>query len=176
MRWIDKVIVPLTACFLMGATHIGPKYDTRPRYALDAFAKELARQYKLEFLNSGLGSLADAKQGIWGLSLVSRQQMTLEEGRAFANEIADKLIAQVFKDPLFAKYCQKSAPYHGPELKKEHVAFRLAFWDKNTDRPLFPYLAQIRLADGKLYYHYANPETQALQEAIEEDLISFVND
>jgi len=156
----------------MGATHYGPAYDTRPRYALDAFAKELAREYQLEFLNSGLGALADAEQGIWALSLVSRQEITLEQGRQLATAIAHKLLDKVFTDPLFAQYCQKRNRFHKDELKREYVAFRLAFWDKKTNRPHYPFLAQIRLADGNLYYHYADPETQALQAPIVEILDS----
>lgn len=169
MNWISRIAVLLTACFLMGATHIGPAYDTRPRYAVDIFGKALAKEYQLEFLNGGLGDLADSKQGIWALNLVSRQEMTIEQGRQLAISIACKFLDKVYKDPLFASSCQKK----GTSLKKEHVAFRLAFWDKNTDRPSYPFLAQIRLADGKLYYHYADPETLVLQEPIVEDFDKF---
>lgn len=169
MKLINAVILPCLACCLMGATHIGPKYDTRPRYALDAFGERLAKAYQLEFLNSGLGLLADAKEGIWALNLVSREQMTIEEGRQLAKAISQKLLCKVFQDPLFAQYCLKSDG-KDTTLRKEHVAFRLAFWDKDTNRPLYPYLAQIRLADGNLYYHYADPETQALQEPLVEAL------
>lgn len=170
MRWMYRVVLLTVAGLLMGAKHIGPSYDTKPRYALDAFAKKLAKQHHLEFLNSGLGGLAGAKQGIWALSLVSREQMTLDEGRKLATAITRQLLHKVFTDPLFARYCQKSCRAGSEELKPEHVAFRLAFWDENTDRPLYPYLAQVRLAEGKLYFHYADPKTQALQEPIVEDV------
>jgi hypothetical protein len=31
------------------------------------------------------------------------------------------------------------------------------------DRPLFPSLAQFRYAEGRIYYYYADPQTQGLQ-------------
>jgi hypothetical protein len=168
-NWFRGLFVPLIACCLMGATHGGPKWDRRPRYALDAFAKVLAKEHQLEFLNSGVGLIADADRAIWAISLVSRRQMTLEQGRQFATAIAHKLYRKVLNDPLFGQYCQEmSSFYSSSEVKKEYVAFRLAFWDKNTNRPLYPFLAQIRLADGNLFYHYADPETQALQPPIVE--------
>lgn len=171
VNWIGKIFLPLTSFFLLGATHLGPTYSTRPLYALDAFGKGLAKEYRLQFLNSGTGRLADAEKGIWAISLVSRQQMTLEEGRQLATAIAHTLLDKVFKDPSFARYCQETSTRHrGPELKKEYIGFRLAFWDENTNRSSYPFLAQIRLADGKLYFHYADPETQALQDPIVEAL------
>jgi hypothetical protein len=166
MNWITSIAATLIPFCLLGATHIGPSYDTKPRYAIDAFAKKLAKEYQLEFLNSGTGHMVDAKQGIWALSLVCRQPMTLDEGRQLATAIAQKLLNKVFTDPLFTQYCQKERC----PLKSEYVAFRLAFWDKNTDRPQHPYLAQIRLADGNFFYHYADPITQALQPPIAEPL------
>jgi hypothetical protein len=172
MNWMKRLIVPLIAYCLMGVTHVGPKWDRRPRYALDAFAKVLAKEHQLEFLNSGVGIIANADQAIWAISLVSRQQMTLEQGRQFATTIAHKLYKKVLDDPLFAQYCQEMSFIHkSSEVKKEYVAFRLAFWDKNTNRPLYPYLAQIRLADGNFFYHYADHETQALQTPIIETWI-----
>jgi len=171
MHLIAYIALTLMPLSLIGATHIGPSYDTKPRYAIDAFAKKLAKEYQLEFLNSGTGHMADAKQGIWALSLVCRQPMTLDEGRQLATAIAQKLLNKVFTDPLFSIYCQKENSFRKDTiLRKEYVAFRLAFWDKNTDRPQHPYLAQIRLADGNLFYHYADPTTQALQPPITEPL------
>lgn len=171
MNWIVRIILPVIGLCLMGATHIGPAFDTKPRNALDTFATKLAKEYQLEFLNSGSGPLADSKQGIWALNLVSRQPVTLEQGRLLATAIAHKLLDKVFKDPLFAQYCQKvQTSFRGPELKKEYVAFRLAFWDENTNRPQSPFLAQIRFADGNLYYYFADPVTQALNPPIIEVL------
>jgi hypothetical protein len=171
----ERIIIPilLVTPFLMGATHEGPAYDTRPRNALDAFAKDLAKKHRLEFLNSGLGSLADAREGIWAINLVSGQKLTLEQARKFAADLSYQLLYKIYQDPLFAQYCKKAAYMHkSAELKDEYVGFRLAFWDENTNRPLYPFIAQIRLADGNLYYHYADPKTQALQEPIVESLTS----
>jgi hypothetical protein len=168
---IKKVGMGVLLVVVMGFKHMGPAYDTRARNALDLFAKEFAKKHSLIFLNSGVCSLADAKEAIWVISLTSSQKVTLEEGRALAADLTYQLLYQVFHNPLYAHYCQKAAYLRrSADVKETFVGFRLAFWDQNTDRPLYPYLAQIRLADGNLYYHYADPETQALQEPLVESI------
>jgi hypothetical protein len=165
-KGIFWMLAPLLAWCLVGASHIGPKYSVQTYLALENFAEKLAKEDQLEFLNSGVGSLADAKQGIWAVHFVSRQQLTLDQGRELANRLAQQLLKKVFSDPLFTQYFLKQKK--DPTLKKEYVAFRLAFWTKEVNRPQYPFLAQIRLADGNLYYHYVDPLTQALQEPIVE--------
>jgi hypothetical protein len=159
--------------FLLGATHVGPAYDTRPRNHLDAFSKKLAKQLQLKLLYSGTRSLVDAEQAIWTLSLTSSQKFTLEQARKLAADLTYRLLCKIYEDPSFANYCKISATkWRSEELKEEYVGFRLAFWDENVDRPLYPYVAQVRLADGNLYFYYADPQTQALQEPIVESLKS----
>ena len=163
----------LVATFLISATHVGPKFDTRPRSHLDIFAKQYAREHSLTFINTGCGSLADAKEGVWIVNLTSNQKLTIEEARQAATDLAFQLLHMVHHDPSFANYCKVSAsPHSSTEIKDEYVGFQLTFWDQDTNRPLNPYIAQIRLADGNLYYHYADQYTQALQSPIVESLAS----
>ncbi len=163
--------VLLIAPLLLGSRHSGPAYDRHARESLDAFAQEFAKKHQLKFLNTGVGSLADAKEGIWIINFVSNQTLTIEEARLFAADLTYQLLYKVYHDRLFINYCKISAPFHkSADMREEYVGFRLAFWDQNTNRPLYPCVAQIRLADGNLYYHYANPNTQALQEPLVESL------
>ena len=42
----------------------------------------------------------------------------------------------------------------------EQLAYRISFWDENIDRPVAPYIAEIRLLDGKLSYFTADENQQ----------------
>lgn len=171
MKYFFLTVLALLTFGFFGAVQASPKHDVKARAAMDVFGKQIAKEYQLELLNTGLGSLADSSKGLWALNLVSHENQTLEQGRELATAIAKKLVQKVYTDPLFADYCRIEArPGGSSAVKQEYVAFRLAYWDKNVNRPLHPYLAQIRLVDGSLYFHYADPKTQALQEPIVEAL------
>lgn len=171
---ICRIVTFLLAINLLtSATHIGPKYDTRPRNHLDIFAKQYAVDHQLTFLNTGIGSLIDAKEGVWIINLISRQMLTIKEGRRLAADLTFQLLYKIYHDPSFANYCKVAADfYRSAELKDEYVGFSITFWDQDTNRPLDPYLAQIRLVDGNLYYYYADPKTQKLQKPVLEPLTS----
>lgn len=174
MKKILCLLIPFNWIFICSAAYYGPPYEIKARKSLDKFGVELAKQQQICFLNSGsVEQLIGSKNCKWGLSLMSRQKLTLEEARPLANSIANALLYQLHHNPVYATCLIKSAGDNqrkSTELKDEYMGYRLAFWDENMDRPLRPYIAQIRLADEKLYYHYADPETQALQEPIIEML------
>src|ERR1700722_2079319 len=162
----------ISAFFLCGMKHTGPRHEVNTRKALDKIGLELASKNNLNLLNTGLGSLADAKNGVWALNLTSNHSLTIEQARPLVTDITTKLLFMMYHNPKFAKYAKMTKS----ELTNEKMAFRLAFWDQNVNRPLYPYLAQIRLADGNIYYHYADPMTQALQEPIVQSIDSLVSD
>lgn len=179
-----SIFIFLLAPLLMSARYNGPAYCVNASKARDKFATQFAKKHDLEFLFGALGDMADADRANWGLSLVSRKLMTIEEARKLSTELSYQFLYLMYHDPVFVEYCKTvAAEYAGhpkwaghdntcPDLKNEYIAFRLAFWDKDNNRPLYPYVAQVRLADGKLYYHYADPVTQALQDPIVESLES----
>ena len=51
--------------------------------------------------------------------------------------------------------------YPSPTPVPEHIAFRISFWDENIDRPVQPYIAEIRYFDGVFKYYTAD-EVQKL--------------
>lgn len=137
--------------------------------SLDAFMKGFAKKHQLELINkTGCGA---GLHSIWGVSVASEQNMTLDEGRKLASELAYNLLYKMYHEPSFTKYCTE---WHKkcPNPINDNMTFRIAYWDKNVNRPLYPYLAQIRMEEGKLFFHYADPKTQALQEPIVETLES----
>lgn len=163
----------LSLC-LMGAGYPGPSYETKPLYALDKLGKDFAKKNNLKFLNSALGSyLTGSEVCVWSLNFISRNAMTIDEARPMVKSLTLKVLEKIKQDPLFAAYLEKGKGFITTALGPDAVGFRLAFWDSEVNRPLYPYLAQIRLAEGKIFYHYADPKTQALQDPIIESIDSF---
>lgn len=130
---------------------------------MDAYSKKFAAEHQLEIVSSGGCSMRDSCICKWWLNLISRQQLTLEEARSLAADLSSRLLYILHHYP---------SPPHWHQVRDEFVGFRLTFWDQNTDRPLYPCIAQVKLLEGKLYYYYADPVTQALQEPIIESLCS----
>lgn len=173
LKKIFKLIGTLSCIFFCSAAHYGPKYQVKTMETLDRFGINLAKKYDLTFLNSGSGILVGHEMGTWALNFTSCKNMKLEEARPLAVEMVQAVLSKMYSDPLFANYIaisSKGSKWLPKELDNTLIGFKISFWDKNVDRPLHPYLAQVRFAEGKVHYHYADPKTQALQEPIVETL------
>ncbi len=147
--------------------HMGPKYDVVTWEAMDSVGENYEKKYQLNFLNSGLGDLVDCKTTLWALSLTSLQKIELDEGKKLAKLMMIDLLKEYNENEVFKNYIKVFNG--GYRTQKElfdnrKIGFKLAFWDENVDRPSHPYLAQIRLADEKVYFYYADEKTQALKE------------
>lgn len=116
---------------------------------VDLFAYQIGRKHNLTFLNSCLHSVIGGKdcENCFGLLFTSQKSLTLDEGRVLANKLLESLLTNTL-------------------LNKDNLAFKIAFWDKEVNRPLFPYLADIRFFNSKFHYYYANPKNQALETPI----------
>lgn len=167
----------LLCCALLscGFLHGSKYYTSESEYwmnayvALDDFGEKLAKQFHLKFLNSGRKVLAGAQSpdGEWALNFISNQSMTIEQARPMVKEMAFAVLYNMYHDPIFEVVVRtKRLPFQSTTLNDRMIGFKISFWDSNNDRPLYPALAQIRLADEHLYYHYADPKTQALQDPI----------
>lgn len=165
--------VLLTFLSLMSAFSLNAFPSHKETYeSIDAFANDFVKKHQLELLNkSGCG---EGKNSLWGISVVSYELMTLEEGRKLANNLAYGLLYRMYHDPVFATYKKElGMKCHSPELIDSNISFRIAFWGKHCmNRPMPPYVAQIRLEKGNLYFHYADPTTKRLLEPIVESLES----
>ncbi len=153
--------------------HSGPEYDTKPRNALDKAASEIGAPYKLTLISSGLGRLAGADNSRltpWGLLFTSPEKMTLSQAQEMARDVSRKLLQKMYSDPSFANYSVASLKEYPkgnyPPPSDDSIAFRIDFWDEEVNRPLPPYIAEIRFAEGKFYYYYADAKTQGLESPV----------
>jgi hypothetical protein len=169
-RYLKMLTALLVCLFFCSATHVGPPCEVKAYKAFDKLGYRLADRYGLCFLNSGIGShLVGSDKCLWALHLMGRQKLTIEEARPIASAIAQALIMNMYRDPVYTnaqnEFTRGKNPASRP-LNNDLMGFRLTFWDENMDRPLKPYVAQIRLSDSKLYYYYADSSTQALEKPI----------
>ena len=174
-KWISYLLAPLSCFFMCSASKYDcPPHEVKALQSTETLGKQIARKYEMCLLDFGNGQeLVGFLPCRWCLSLMSRKKMTIEQARPIAVEIAQSLLYQLYGNQAFQYALTKSSQaYHYMPSKPNNdmVGFRLGFWDQNMDRPLTPYVAQIRFADGKLYYHYADPGTQALLDPIIESL------
>jgi len=149
----------------------GPKYDREPRNTLSKAAIAVGSPYHLKLIAAGLGDVAGAQNSNvtpWGLLFTSSDKLTLDQAKPMVKNVTIKLLEKLYNDPCFANYSKealKKLPKGDYQpLSDKSIALRIDFWDENVDRPLYPYIAEIRLIEENLYYFYADPKTQGLQE------------
>lgn len=141
------------------------EFDKRTK-ALDALGKQLAKKNGMKFLIAGVGSVVDSKKVAWDLSLTCDREMTVDQARPMVVNMIQDFWQTVNQDPVFVacmKYMHQKQPGYDPVLTPKRMGMKIAFWDKNVDRPLPPNLAQIKVMEGSIYYFQANPKDQSLQ-------------
>ena len=133
----------------------------------DKVSKEIARKYKQQYLSSG-GGLAYGEHNMWAYSVRDNRNMTLDQAKTLAADMLHTTWEIVRKKPYYADDLRRHFEDHPSKvpsaLNPTFFGFRVGFWDKNTDRPQPPYIAQILAGDGWVSFYLADPKTQALQE------------
>lgn len=133
---------------------------------IDNFCLKLAKNYNLKLLLTGCGNIVDSHQGIWDMSLLSHEQLTLEDSRKLAVSLAHDFLTKAYNDPLLIKYMESLTETTKwrtpPALQPSRVGIKLAFWDKNFERVPEPYIAQVLFHDEKFEYFKTNSKDQNL--------------
>ena len=62
----------------------------------------------------------------------------------------------------------KEKEIYTEQVNMNQIGFKIAYWDKNVERPQAPHLAEIRFIGRILYYYEADPKTQALRLVLQE--------
>ena len=104
-------------------------------------------------------------------ALHGSQQLNLEKARSLAKTCLQRAFAYIQNSTAYKEVIEKwiSSPQYHPSStpSSDQIAFRINFWDENIDRPVAPYIAEIRLLDDKLSYFTAD-ENQCLVLTFEE--------
>ena len=153
-----------------------PKYQTSKEwqnmfYAIEDFARDRAKQLGMRFLFAGDDSRAE--EAYVGFSLTDTKNVAFDQGKSIAQQLSKDFVAFIRTTPCIqAIVLEMNKQRRNPELYEQflmkNTSFRIAFRNKEMDRPKAPYLAEIQFYEGKIHYYEADPVTQALKE-IHED-------
>jgi len=189
MRSIKKIIAIGICSFLFAAQAqalTGPPHERKMRRALINMSCLLAEKHEISYLLEGLGGVAGtlADDTRFGVVWTCRKKLTLDQARLLMGLVAKEMLDQLQGEPHYMNYYKER---HIHDLKRQYspmkidpekialmeqrmglldFAFKISFWDEQMDRPLNPYIADVRLIEGKIYYYYADPKTQALLDPI----------
>ena len=105
-------------------------------------------------------------------ALHGSQQLNLKESQHLATTCLRHMLSYIKSNQSYKEILEAQAPYRKnscnfSEPASNQIAFRINFWDENIDRPVAPYIAEIRLLDDKLSYFTAD-ENQRLVLVFEE--------
>ena len=107
-------------------------------------------------------------------ALHGTQQLTLKEAQNLAKTCLQCAFDHIKDNQPYRQWIEKwTSPGSCQQIyfepASDQIAFRINFWDENIDRPVAPYISEIRLLDNKLSYFTAD-ENQCLVLAFEEDV------
>ncbi|KAF3362547.1 hypothetical protein PHSC3_000785 [Chlamydiales bacterium STE3] len=153
--------------------------DEKARKCFTTYSKEIANRNGWILLHpAGVHSIVNDRLVVWASKyMVKPRPMTKEQFEPIVLEAYKYLFTKVKNEPFFDEYLQCWAnDYHTSkrELTSDLVGIRIDFWDGNVDRYTYPNLAQVIVKGGKVYYYYADPKTQVLQQPVVEDLPDWV--
>lgn len=142
--------------------------ENKQNKELEKFANILAQKHGMKLLLTGTGHLVDQKDTRKGFSFIDGCQMTIEQGRPIAVSMINAFWHKFNNDPLFETYMLRS---ERPRLFFSYAfGMKISYWDKNYDRPLAPFLSQIRVIEDKIQYYYASPKDQSLELTLTETI------
>lgn len=133
-----------------------------------------AAALRLELLGVGSSLHVDGEDTRWSLSFVDRRAKKLDEGRKDIIHIIDAYLKDFRENSEYERHMEwykENSPDTYERygiVTQDSMGVRLAYWDEETERRSYPYLAQIRVADSEIFYYYADPKTQELTEPVVE--------
>jgi hypothetical protein len=137
---------------------------------MDRFTQSYDKSGDIELIEVGcfFPEIETKSRFLFGIWLRKYSELRLDDGRAFAVTFVQDFWKMLQKNPTTKKYVEYMYEYNPRKfpLKQvglQYIGLKIAFWDKNNNRPPIPYLAQIAFFDEKFHYYQADPETQALR-------------
>ena len=153
----------------------GPPAEVKMKIEFDKFADKVASDNHMVKLKIGHGGLVDGKKSRWTVHWVSDEKMNLDQAKILASSIYKTMWKEIYDNAVFLSHLKERAIDDSSikiKIEPQMVGFKINFWDEDVNRPICPYISQIRLADGLFYYYFADPETQALTQPIVQSLES----
>lgn len=173
MKWTKWLIAFLCPFILLmsGNSVFAKMSGDDMKLELAVFAKSLTSKYGFKYLNSGIGTVVDNLDVSFAIGMMGRQQMTMDQARPIVLNMIKEFFQKVSTTPVFDEYgkrVKKNLYYYDDRMIPEKLGFKIAFWDENVNRYPQPYLSQIKVMEGVIYYYYVNPKDQSLGEPVTE--------
>lgn len=126
-----------------------------------SFLRERCRETELSLIVVGSVGKREFDSRALNFALCGTQKLSLEAAKQLASEWVQYTVqysqnSQLYKDLIKWRYDHLPKDYPFPEPVPQYIAFRISFWDEYIDRPVAPYIAEIRLLDEKLSYFTAD--------------------
>ncbi len=135
--------------------------------SVKVFGQSWAKKNQGVFLGSSCGAIVDMTCG-WDISVMTNQKLTIDEARPVIVKAIEGFLQLIYSNSGFQNDVvdmRKRYPrWTIGDVAPDKIGIKLAFWDENVDRPLPPYLAQVRVVGGKILYFEANAHDQSLRE------------
>lgn len=163
-QWLTLIFLVLTPLLFAGR-YTGSKTQVKAYESLDKVCQQLAQQHQLNFLDLSVGDLGGNPKAQYGISFTCRKSLTIDQARPIAIDTMQRIIHRYLNDKAFyTEYLEAKQFNPAKQFDENQVAFMIVFWDVFMEkRPQHPYIAQIRYADGQIYYSYADPLSGGLQ-------------
>ena len=149
----------------------GPPHERDTCQMLEDHFAPYCKRNNMELIHIG-DFTYPSRRLMFGLWFRSYSNENLKEGRARAVEMLNDFVSLLQETDLGKTYFENSKKYHhnGNALKLDRsiVGLKIAYWDKNVDRPKAPYLAEIDFYNDTFYFYEADPVTQGLRLICEE--------
>jgi len=166
MKSLARMLLPAVLfLFISAAKPTMSPVEMQSQRKFEEFGGWLANKFRCALLKVGTGALVDSKRVAYSLSLADDRLLTIDHVRPLFIAMIQTIERMMEDDPLFES-CLKTLARRqfgqSTSLIYDHLGIKLTFWDKEMERPTFPYVADARFVEGHLFFYYADPSTQAL--------------
>ena len=148
----------------------GPQYEAELYQMLDDYSVKYCKQNNMDLIHIGDFSYPD-EHLMYGLWFRSYSSVTLEEGRAYAVTFVNDLVSMLQNNDIATTHFEQTKRFYSPNnsvVDRSLVGLKIAYWDKNVNRPNAPYLAEVIFCKDSFRYYEADAKTQALTLILEE--------
>lgn len=149
----------------------GPQYEADLYQMIDNYVTAYGNKNASELIHVGNFD-HPSKQLMFGVWLRSYASEDLEQGRIRAITFVHDFYKMLLQNKIANTYFEESKRYYPPvssdKITLKIIGVKIAYWDKNVNRPQVPYLAEITFLNEKFHYYQADPETQVLKLVREE--------
>lgn len=144
----------------------GPQYSTDVQWMIDDFTTQWCKTHNAELID--IGNFREKSSNIeYGFWLRSYSSQPLPEAQHDAKALVASFWNMLENDKRTLVYFEKTKRTIREHLREKLsvglVGVKIAYWDKDENRPLPPYVAEVVFYDNTFYYYQADPETQALK-------------